>query len=213
MEIGVELLRLGDFFQSTDMYLHGESMLIDYLYDFLSQICRHSLRSFTPSETRFNAETNFPQLFCAAVVNAFDKERPVKLAQNVLADFAFAARIHLFKNTEFKSFIRDQVVPEFGNLVLDALMTGSVSGVFNSNTAFREWRDWRVIPSVPPRRQPESPAQSGTATPPVASGFGTAPPGAVGLFGRPSSEVAGFGRGGGGGRGGGSGGARGSLFG
>lgn len=148
MDISVELLRLGDFFQSTEMRLHGKSMLIGYLCNFLTQIClSHPPFSYTSNEGRFSAETNFPQRFCAAIVNAFDKDRPVKLAQNILADFAFVARIHLFKNTEFMSFIGDQVVPEFGNLLLEALMTGSVSGVFNRNIAFQQWEDWRVTPN------------------------------------------------------------------
>lgn len=134
MDISVELIRLGDFFQSTDMRLHGREMLIGYLCNFLSRICQPQI--FSTPEACFSAETNFPQRFCAAVVNAFDKERPVRLAQRVLADFAFAARIHMFKNTEFMTFIRDQVAPEFGNLVLEALMTGSVSGVFDRHSAF-----------------------------------------------------------------------------
>lgn len=187
-------------------------MLIGYLCKFLNQICAPPFSS-TSAEARFNAETNFSQRFCAAVVNAFDKDRPVKLAQNVLADFAFAARIHLFKNTEFMSFIRDQVVPEFGNLVLGALMTGSVSGAFIRNTAFQDWQDWRVTPrltlsgaSLP---QTEVPSAFGTASPGVASGNGTAPPRAANGRGTASPEVAGFVRG----RGRGSGGSRGGFVG
>ncbi|KAI7773309.1 hypothetical protein LA080_011332 [Diaporthe eres] len=213
MDISVEVLRLGDFFQSTDMRRHGESMLLGYLRDFLIQICLLPPFPYTSNEGRFNAETNFPQRFCAAIVNAFDEDRPVKLAQNVLADFAFAARIHLFKNTEFMSFIRNQVVPEFGNLVLEALMTGSVSGVFNHNHAFRQWQDWRVTPRVTapgaPSPQAEVSSIFGKASLGVASGSGTAPPRVVNGYGTSSAEVSGLGLG----RGNGSGGSRGGLFG
>lgn len=107
---------------------------------------------------------------------------------------------------------RDQVVPEFGNLVLATLMTGSVSGAFTSNTVFQQWQDWCVTPPTRPPPQRERPALLGTPAPPVARGFGTVPPRVNNGFGTASPEVAGSGRGrgrrSGSGRGGGSGGGQ-----
>lgn len=204
MDISVELLRLGDYFQSTEMQLYGKNMLAEYLRKFLSRICSSPsvlFNSPAANEGRFNAEENFPQRFCSAVINAFSKERPVKLAQDILSDFAFAARIHLFKNKEFLSFIRDGLVPEFGNRVLTALMDGSVSEAFKGDGVFNHWKDWRVTPTMGTSSKSEgsglfgtaSPgvsSTSATATPPVASGSGTASPQVTSGFGTAPQPVA-----------------------
>lgn len=192
MDISVELMRLGDFFQSTEMQLYGKNMLAEYLRNFLSRICSSaSIFANSPgaNEELFNAETNFPQRFCSAVINAFNKERPVKLAQDILADFAFAARIHLFKNHEFLSFIRDEVAPEFGNRVLAAQMDGSVSDVFKGSSVFKHWKDWRVTPTMGTSSKSQGSGLFGTASPGSASASSTASPfgGGVGLFGGNSS--------------------------
>lgn len=125
MNISIELIRLGDFYQSTDMSNYGSELFRGHLSGILSQICPTDANVQT-TEAAFNEMTDFPQQFCNAVINAFDKEKPVKLAQNMLADFAIAARIHVFKNKEFVSFITDKAVPEFGNLVLAALLAEPV---------------------------------------------------------------------------------------
>lgn len=204
MDISVELLRLGDFFQSVEMQMYGKNMLAEYLRNFLSHICSGpSLFANTPAANKkfFAADANFPQRFCSAVINAFSKDRPVKLAQDILADFAFAARIHLFKNNEFLSFIRDGVVPEFGNRVLTALMDGSVSEAFKGDSVFRHWKDWRVTPTTSTLSKSEGSGSFGTAspgvssksaaaTPPVASGSGTASPQVASLFGTAPPPVA-----------------------
>lgn len=196
MDISVELLRLGDFFKSTEMCLYGKKMLSEYLCGFLIRICGY-FSSSAANEASFTAETNFPQRFCGAIVNAFDKDRPVKPAQDILADFAFAARIHLFKNTEFVSFIKNQVVPEFGNLVLAAQITGSVSDVFKDNGAFERWKDWRVIPPASASPQPKGTSLFGTAPKPATTTglFSSASPGST-LFGGGSGSGGGVSRGG-----------------
>lgn len=189
MDISIELLRLGDYYQSTEMQLYGKNMLAEYLRNFLSRVCSSaSVFANSPgaNEELFNAETNFPQRFCSAVINAFNKERPVKLAQDILADFAFATRIHLFKNHEFLSFIRDGVAPEFGNRVLAALMDGSVSDVFKGNSVFKHWNDWRVTPTMGTSSKSQGSGLFGTASPGIASSSVTAPTpfgGGGGLFG------------------------------
>lgn len=130
------------------------------------------------NEAQFKMATDFPHHFCGAVVNAFDKDRPVKLAQDILADFAFAARVHLFENEEFVSFTRDNVVPDFGNRVLTALMTGSVSNVLDGNSVFKQWQDWRTAPhkAQTPPPEAEAPIVSNTTSPAVTSASATAPP-------------------------------------
>lgn len=160
MDIGVELLRLGDFFQSKSMQRYGLKRLSSYLSNLLSGICDTNTPTAV-NEIRFKEETEFPHRFCSAVVNAYDKDRPVEVAQRVFADFAFAGRIHLFKNKEFVSLVKEQVVPEFGNLVLTALMTGSVSNAFQSNYTFGKWQDWQVNPSYTPIGSNDSPTNAG----------------------------------------------------
>lgn len=173
MDIGVELLRLGDSFQSRDMGVHAAKMLSKYLGGILQETCRIDLGVDSQvRESLFKKKNGFPQQFCNAVVNAFNKERPAKRAQDILADFAIAARMHLFENKEFVSFITDRVVPEFGNLVLTALLNGSVSGVFNNLDVFQLWQDWRV---VPPRIPPPQTAVPG-CSPRVTGGGDTAAP-------------------------------------
>lgn len=203
MDISVELLRLGDFFQSTEMQQYGKNMLAEYLRNFLSRICSTtSIFTNSPAANKgsFHAEENFPQRFCSAVINAFSKDRPVKLAQDILADFAFAARIHLFRNKEFLSFIQDGVVPEFGNRVLTALMNGSVSEAFKGDSVFKHWKDWRVTPTISTLSKSEgsglfgaaSPGVSNTsttATPRVASGSSTASPQVTSDFGTAPQPV------------------------
>lgn len=176
MEICVELLRLGDFFQSDGMKWHGKGMLARHLATFLNLGCDPDEDSAT-KEAWLTARPDFPSNFCGAVVNAFDNDRPVKLAQDMFADFAFAARIYLFKNEEFLSFVKDKVVPEFGNLVLTALMTGYVSNVFDNQYIFKQWRDWQVTPQAPPLPKAEAPSSSGASpSPEVTTGSGTAAP-------------------------------------
>lgn len=83
---------------------YGEHLLISHLAQVLDHICDiHAAQK--EKEARFDDQAEFPHQFHQAVRNAFDTERPVKLAQFVLADFAFAARMHLFDNTDFVSFI------------------------------------------------------------------------------------------------------------
>lgn len=176
MDIGVELLRLGDFFQSNGMKSHGKLMLGEYLANFLARSCNAKANS-AAKEAWLKARPDFSSNFCGAVVNAFDNDRPVKLAQDMLADFAFAARIYLFKNEEFLSFVKDKVVPEFGNLVLTALMTGSVSNAFDGHSVFKQWQDWQVTPQAPPLPKAEAPSSSGASpSPGVTTGSGTAAP-------------------------------------
>ncbi|KAJ0107546.1 hypothetical protein J7T55_007736 [Diaporthe amygdali] len=142
------------------MELYGLKRLTLYLGNLLTEICNINT-SDAANKTRFKQETEFPQRFCDAVMNAFDKARPVEPAQKVFADFAFAGRTHLFKNKEFMSLVKDQVVPEFGNLVLTALMTGSVSNAFQSNYTFGKWQDRQVNPSYTPIGSNDSPTNAG----------------------------------------------------
>lgn len=171
MDISVELFKLGETYQSEDMGVHATKMLSKYLDHILWDTCWIN-SNFQGAEARFQNRTDFPRLFCNTVVNAFDKERPAKRAQGILADFAFAARMHLFNNKAFVAFITDKVVPEFGNLVLTALLNGSVSGVFDNLAVFQQWRDWRMATPRAPPSQAEVPSPS----PRVASGGGSAPP-------------------------------------
>lgn len=132
MSISIELIRLGDFYQSLDMRIHGIKLLGGHLGCILSEICPVDDNSQT-AEAAFNDKTDFPQQFCDAIVNAFDGDRPVKVAQNMLADFAVAARVHLFKNKKFVSFIKRKAVPEFGSLAFTVLVTGSLSFAFDNH--------------------------------------------------------------------------------
>jgi hypothetical protein len=153
MYISIELLRLGSSFESESMQDYGRELLASYLGELLDHLCDTNATNETKKD-RFNKQAGFPKNFCQAVRNSYDTEQPVKPAQDILADFAFAARIHLFKNPEFVAFIKTKEIPEFGNLVLTAQMTGSVSGSFKDNSTFKKWQDWRLNPPSAPANDP-----------------------------------------------------------
>ncbi|KAG8158322.1 hypothetical protein KVR01_012083 [Diaporthe batatas] len=150
MILGIDLMRLGERYWSEDMEQYGKALLVTHLGSILDRVC-HTGLTVPVMEARFAAEEDedaFPTMFCLAVRNAF-VERPVKLAQRILADFAFAARLHLFKNADFVRLITQGQVRKFGNLVLASMITGDVSGEFCGNTTFAKWQDWRFFPRSP----------------------------------------------------------------
>lgn len=149
MSIGIELLRLGTTFESESMQDYGRDLLVSYLGGLLHYLCDTSTTE-KEMDARFQEQKNIPSHLCMAVRNAYNAAQPVITAQPILADFAFAARIHLFKNKEFVAFIESKEIPEFGNLVLRAQMNGGVSGAFNGNRTFKKWQDWRITPPSAP---------------------------------------------------------------
>lgn len=149
MEISIELLRLGNYFESKIMQDYGKGLLTSYLGELLDHICDTNATDEVRRD-RFEEQTAFPRQFCAAVSNACDADRPIKHAQGILADFAFAARTHLFKNVHFKVFIASKQALEFATLVLTAQMYGGVSDVFRDNSTFMKWKNWEINPSSAP---------------------------------------------------------------
>lgn len=146
MMIGIELIRLGTTFESKSMETYGKELLVSYLEKLLDHICDTSVTE-REKNIRFKAYTDFPKQFCAAIRNAYDTERPAKPVQGILADFTFAARMHLFKDKEFETFITTNQIPEFGNLVLAAQISGGISGAFEGNITFNMWKQWQLDPS------------------------------------------------------------------
>lgn len=149
MTISIELVRLGNYFESGNMRDYGAALLASYLGDLLDHTCDTNVTE-REKRWRFLDYKDFSKQLCAAVRSAYDTERPAKPVQGILADFAFAARMHLFKNTVFEPFITSNQVPEFGNLVLAAQMNGGVSGAFKDNDTFKKWKDWELNPSKGP---------------------------------------------------------------
>lgn len=122
MVLGVKLLRLGNTLQEKSLQYYGYDLLQTHLSRLIEHFCDPSATT-EENEKRFNEVPGFICQFFWAIRNAFDEVRPVGQAQNLLASFAYNARAHLFKNEPFVSFIREKEVPEFGNMLLDALMT------------------------------------------------------------------------------------------
>lgn len=149
MAISIELLRLGDYLESKLMQDYGRDLLTSYLGEILDHICDINATDEV-RRIRFEEQAAFPSQFCAAVSNACEIDRPVEHAQDILADFAFAARTHLFKNKLFKAFIASNQAPEFEHLVLTAQMYGGVTDVFQDNSTFMKWKDWEITPSSAP---------------------------------------------------------------
>lgn len=130
------------------MQQYGKGLLVGHLQSILRYVCDKCALD-AEKKRRFGfleGNADFLIFFIAAVHRAFDEDQPVRVAQGILADFAFATRLHLFENPDFVSFITEGEVPEFGNLVLAAMMKGSVSDAFQGDATFERWNDWKTIP-------------------------------------------------------------------
>ncbi|KAG8158056.1 hypothetical protein KVR01_011817 [Diaporthe batatas] len=136
MKISIELIRLGGRFESKSMQDYGEELLATYLTELLDYVYDTGT-TVTGRKARFGEQADFPALFCDAVRDVFSTVGPIESAQRILADFAFAARAHLFADNEFVALVEGKEVPGFGNLVLTAQIKGSVSDAFASSKTFK----------------------------------------------------------------------------
>lgn len=157
-----ELSVLGDFYLVEEMSTFAIQILGNYLGPFLNSICDVNQLPTIPAEYATNRywsslhvytgprlEHNFGYLqeqgfidrLCVAIRDGYGTPSGI---HHVYVDFVYAARIHTFKSQMIRN-LRDEI-PEFGDDILTALMTGPQSSAFQGNMTFEQWKDSLIDP-------------------------------------------------------------------